>query len=206
MRTICGSPIVPSATAWRTEAWAGSKRRLKPIWNGTPACSTAASAASISARSSEIGFSQKIALPARAAATIRPTWVSVLVQIATASTSAAASSCSLDAATVTSLPSALASACAAGAWRSKTAVTRAPATRRCSSSACIVPMRPAPSRPTRSSPALIGPPPRASSAAARAATPSRKARLARTSSIGPLPGAGSAPVIAVSCSSTAQPS
>jgi hypothetical protein len=42
------------------------------------------------ARSSETGFSQKIALPARAAATIRSACVSVLVQMATASTSAAA--------------------------------------------------------------------------------------------------------------------
>ena len=61
------------ATAW----CAGSKRRLKPIWNGTPAASTAASARSTSARSSDTGFSQKIALPASAAATIRSAWVSV---------------------------------------------------------------------------------------------------------------------------------
>jgi hypothetical protein len=65
---------------------------LKPIWNGTPASSTAASARSTSASSSEIGFSQKIALPARAAATIRSVCVSVLEQIATASTSASRSS------------------------------------------------------------------------------------------------------------------
>ena len=57
----------PSATAAATAAWPGSKRRLKPIWNGTPAAVTAASARSTSARSSDTGFSQKIALPARAA-------------------------------------------------------------------------------------------------------------------------------------------
>ena len=94
MRTICGSPISPSATARATAACAGSKRRLKPIWNGTPAASTAASARSTSARSSDTGFSQKIALPASAAATIRSACVSVEVQIATASTSGAASSSS----------------------------------------------------------------------------------------------------------------
>ena len=60
----CGSPTAPPATASRTDWCAGSKRRLKPIWNGTPASSTAASARSTSARSSETGFSQKIALPA----------------------------------------------------------------------------------------------------------------------------------------------
>ena len=58
----------PLATASWTDWCAGSNRRLKPIWNGTPAASTSASARSTSARSSETGFSQKIALPARAAA------------------------------------------------------------------------------------------------------------------------------------------
>ncbi len=94
MRARCGSPTVPSATAAATAACAGSNRRLKPIWNGTPAASTAASAASTVARSSDTGFSQKIALPALAAATICGAWKPVGVQIATASTSAAAISSS----------------------------------------------------------------------------------------------------------------
>ena len=94
MRAMCGSPTVPSATAAATAACAGSKRRLKPIWNGTPAASTAASAASTVARSSETGFSQKIALPAAAAAIDLRAWKPVGVQIATASTSDAAISSS----------------------------------------------------------------------------------------------------------------
>ena len=52
-----------------------------------------AKASSTLPRSSEIGFSQKIALPALAAAIMNGTCVSVLLQIATASTSADASTC-----------------------------------------------------------------------------------------------------------------
>ena len=94
MRTMCRSPTEPSITAARTEACAASKRRLKPTWNGTPLDSITASASSTLPRSSEIGFSQKIALPACAAAIMNGTWVSVLLQIATASTSADASTAS----------------------------------------------------------------------------------------------------------------
>ena len=83
IRRTCRSPTEPSATRSRTDLWPGSKRRLKPIMNGTPASSTAASARSTCSRSRLTGFSQKIALPACAAAMIRSTWVSVLVQIAT---------------------------------------------------------------------------------------------------------------------------
>ncbi len=90
MRTTWTSPIAPEATASRTDWCAGSKRRLKPTWNSTPARSTAASARSTSARSSEIGFSQKIALPAAAAPTTASTCVSVLLQIAIASISSEA--------------------------------------------------------------------------------------------------------------------
>ena len=77
IRTRCGSPTGRRRPPRATDACAGSKRRLKPIWNGTPASSTAASARSTVSRSSETGFSQKIALPARAASTIRSACVSV---------------------------------------------------------------------------------------------------------------------------------
>ena len=40
IRRTCRSPIEPSATRSRTDLWPGSKRRLKPIMNGTPAAST----------------------------------------------------------------------------------------------------------------------------------------------------------------------
>ena len=88
MRTMCRSPTEPSITAERTEACAASNRRLKPTWNGTPLDSITANASSTLPRSSEIGFSQKMALPACAAAIMNGTCVSVLLQIATASTSA----------------------------------------------------------------------------------------------------------------------
>ena len=126
---------------------------MKPIWNGTPASATTASARSTAPSSSEIGFSQKIALPARAAASISDAWVSVLVQIATASTSAAASTSSAVAATGTS--SAAPTCCALPAWTSWTAVTLAPSTWRASSSACIRPMRPTPITPTRTGGAAV---------------------------------------------------
>ncbi len=147
MRTRCGSPTRPVATAARTEAWAGSKRRLKPIWNGTPAASTASSARSTVSRSSETGFSQKIALPARAASTMRSACVSVLVQIATASTSGAASISATDPATGT--PRSAPMAVALSARASKTAASVADGIRRASRSACMRPMRPTPMTPMR---------------------------------------------------------
>ena len=49
----------------------GFNRRLNPTWNRTPARLTAARARSTSDRSRETGFSQKIALPAFAACSIR---------------------------------------------------------------------------------------------------------------------------------------
>ena len=51
----------------RARANPGSYRRWKPIWKGRRAASTAASAARVSATSRATGFSEKIALPARAA-------------------------------------------------------------------------------------------------------------------------------------------
>src|SRR4051794_21282660 len=150
MRASCGSPISPAATAAATASCAGSKRRLKPIWNGTPAASTAASARSTSARSSDTGFSQKIALPAPAAATISSACVSVGEQMATASTSGALSSSSRSAATTA--PSASATVRALASNSSWIQVTAAPGTWRSSSSACMRPIRPTPSTPIRSVP------------------------------------------------------
>ena len=120
IRRTCRSPTEPSATRSRTDLWPGSKRRLKPIMNGTPASSTAASARSTSSRSRLTGFSQKIALPACAAAMIRSTWVSVLVQIATVSTSSEASSSSID---LTGAPVAAETPSAAAGTASATAAT-----------------------------------------------------------------------------------
>src|SRR5690606_32244841 len=93
--------------------------------------------------SRSIGFSQKIALPARAKRSIRSAWVSVGVQMTTASISPAAS---ISARLRTSAPCSAASAVPAGATASATAVSRA-----CGSDemarACTLPMRPAPRRP-----------------------------------------------------------
>src|SRR5215218_8090541 len=147
IRTGCGSPTRPAATASRTDACPGSNRLLKPIWNGTPACSTAPSPRSTSSRASDTGFSQKIALPARAAWTMRSAWVGVLVQIATASTSGDASSSSTDTATGTRSSSPTLRALAT--CESYTALTAAPRTRRASRSACMRPMRPTPITPIR---------------------------------------------------------
>jgi len=62
-----------------------SKRRLKPTCSLTPAGCNRGEARSISFKSYEIGFSQKMCLPARAAATIRSACVSVGEQMAYAS-------------------------------------------------------------------------------------------------------------------------
>ena len=65
---------------------------MKPIWKGTPACSTAATMASVSARERAVGFSQKMALPAWAAATTISRWVLVGVATITAWMAGSASS------------------------------------------------------------------------------------------------------------------
>ena len=102
-------PTDPLTTASRTDWCAGSKRLLNLIWNGTPASRTASSARSTSTRSCDTGFSQKIALPDSAAAAISGACVSVLEQIATASTSERPISSSALPATAT--PSSSPSAC-----------------------------------------------------------------------------------------------
>ena len=159
IRSMCSSPMPPSATQSRTDLCPGSKRRLNPIMNGTPAASTAASARSTCTRSRLTGFSQKIALPACAAAITRSTWVSVLEQMATVSTSSEASSCSM---VMTAAPVTDATPSAAAGTASATAATTKPGTSRARSWACIRPIRPQPISPTRrtgsSGPRLDGEP------------------------------------------------
>ena len=80
-------PISPEAMRRRASANPVSKRRWKPIWSGTPHSFTTASARSVEGTSRAIGFSQKMAFLARAAASIWPAWAPVGVTITTASTS-----------------------------------------------------------------------------------------------------------------------
>ena len=88
MRTRWTSPIAPAATASRTDWCAGSKRRLKPTWNRTPGALDGRE------RPVDLGEVERDRLLAedRLARRAPPrrsasTWVSVLVQIAIASTS-----------------------------------------------------------------------------------------------------------------------
>ena len=145
MLTISTAPTAPSSIALRTARKCGSKRRLKPTISAAPVSSTTRRQALTRATSRSIGFSQKIALPARAKRSIRSAWVSVGVQITTASTSPAASIASIDR---TSAPYRPAIASAAGATASATATRRAPAVP-VIARACTFPMRPAPSKPKR---------------------------------------------------------
>ena len=71
----------------RASAKPVSKRRWKPIWSGTPHSFTTARARSVEGTSSAMGFSQKMAFLARAAASICSAWAPVGVTITTASTS-----------------------------------------------------------------------------------------------------------------------
>ena len=147
IRTRCSSPILPDATASWTERCAASNRRLSPSWRNEPAASTAASARSTSTSESETGFSSKSGLPVAAAATTRSTCVSVLEQIAIASTSRRSISSELDA--VTGAPSSCATDSAVPGSGSYTAASASPGTSRTRSAACIRPIRPTPRTPTR---------------------------------------------------------
>ncbi len=71
----------------------GSKRRLKPTISLALVSSTTFRQARTRSTSRSIGFSQKIALPARAKRSIRSAWVSVGVQMTTASISLDVSIC-----------------------------------------------------------------------------------------------------------------
>ena len=95
MRARCGSPIVAGGDRVAHRWWAGSKRRLKPIWNGTPA------AVDGGERAIDLGEVERDRLLAedRLAGARRrrrsaSACVAVLEQIATASTSARRSSSS----------------------------------------------------------------------------------------------------------------
>ena len=96
MVTISTLPTAPSSIAFFTAMKCGSKRRLKPTISAASALSTVARHASTRFTSRSIGFSQKIALPARAKRSIRSAWVSVGVQITTASMSDAFSISSIE--------------------------------------------------------------------------------------------------------------
>jgi hypothetical protein len=73
----------------------GSKRRLKPTISLPFVSATTFMQARTRSTSRSIGFSQKIALPAREKRSIRSAWVSVGVQITTASMSLAVSIASM---------------------------------------------------------------------------------------------------------------
>ena len=69
--SISGVPISPAASLVFTAANVGSNRRWKPIMHVTPARATASAQVLARAMARSIGFSQKICLPAAAAARIR---------------------------------------------------------------------------------------------------------------------------------------
>ena len=73
----------------------GAKRRLKPTISVAFVWRTTFRQSFTRASDRSIGFSQKIALPARAKRSIRSAWVSVGVQITTASISLSASIASI---------------------------------------------------------------------------------------------------------------
>jgi hypothetical protein len=129
----------------------GSKRLLKPIMSLAPVSSTTFRQASVRCESRLTGFSQKIALPPRAARSMRSAWVSVGVQMTTTSMSAAEM---ISSTLATSAPVASATSRAAWGFASATAESRA---RECAARLppWIRPMRPAPRSPTRSLPVAM---------------------------------------------------
>ena len=106
----------------RSVAKLGSKRRLKPIMSAVPVSSTTRRQARVRSASRLTGFSQKIALPARAPRSTRSACVSVGVQMTSASISAASMTASTSA---TSAPVASARLRAASRLASATAASRA---------------------------------------------------------------------------------
>jgi hypothetical protein len=114
---------------------------LKPIMTVAPSVPISAQQVSTIFMSSAMGFSQRIALLARAARVISSTCVSVLVAISTASTSGSARTSSTDCAART--PSSAAIASEAFVKTSKTETSFACGWR-ARLRACMVPMRPQP--------------------------------------------------------------
>jgi hypothetical protein len=117
MITCSSLPMAPASSRFFRERKLGSKRRLKPTNIGTFAflISLIQSSTLESVRST--GFSQKIALRARAAAIESSAWLPVEVAIRTACTAGSASACSVLAAIA---PSGSASARAASGLVSTT--------------------------------------------------------------------------------------
>src|SRR6185312_2779580 len=142
--SISGVPISPASRRAFTAANVGSKRRWKPIMHVTPAFFTAAAHSFARARSRSTGFSQKIALPAAAARTMKSACVSVDEPMTTA---AIARSANTSSALATRALWSVASDCAASALTSDTAARRTPGWR-ARLPAWIRPMRPAPSKAT----------------------------------------------------------
>ena len=122
MVTISTRPTAPAESRFFSAAKFGSKRRLKPIISGVPAASTTFRQASIRLASSETGFSQSTALPARAPFSMKSAWVSVEVAIRMASMSRSAM---ISSALVAAAPVAAARFFAAFSSTSATATSRA---------------------------------------------------------------------------------
>ncbi|OJU91640.1 MAG: hypothetical protein BGO06_12330 [Shinella sp. 65-6] len=134
------SPISPERAASRAARCPGSYRRLKSIWIGLSKPSSAARQALTLASDRSMGFSQKMALPAFADASMRSACVGVDVAISTASACAMAS----PALAVTTHPNRLPTSSAAAETGSYTAASSA-LLERTIVAACIFPIRPQPS-------------------------------------------------------------
>ena len=85
-----GRPSSPATIRARARTWSGSWRRISPTCSRTPARSTAASIASVPARSSASGFSHRMCRPAAAAASTIARWWTDETATSTASTPGAA--------------------------------------------------------------------------------------------------------------------
>src|SRR5512145_2757838 len=139
----CSSlPIAPASRRFFRSRKLGSKRRLKPTNIGTRAFLTSLMHRSTFGSVRSTGFSQKMALPARAAAIERSAWLPVDEAIRTAWTWGSENASSAAACLA---PSGSASARAASGLVSTTWTSLA--SLRCARfSACMRPMRPAPNR------------------------------------------------------------
>ena len=143
--TISTAPIEPLSISARTAMKCGSKRRLKPTISVPLLARTTFRQAFTRSSDRSIGFSQNTALPALVNCSIRSAWVSVGVQITTASMSDAAKICAI---VRTSQPYWSAMAWAAGAMASATATSLALGLA-VTALACTLPIRPAPKSPKR---------------------------------------------------------
>ena len=147
IRRISGTPIPPPAITSRIRAKSGSNRRLNPTWSLTAALRTAPRISSRRLRSRSTGFSQKICLPARAAAMTCSGWASVLEQISTAST-AGSSNTAPASPPASGILSSRANSLATSSRGSAMRMIRALRMRVAMVRAWTMPMRPAPMRPS----------------------------------------------------------